>query len=391
MRKRRIFLIVFDSFGIGALPDADKFGDVGSNTLKSVSRSDKFDVPTLIGLGLDKIDGVELGNSDIAPIGAYGRCSEASQGKDTTIGHWEIAGIISQNPMPTYPEGFPAEIIAEFEKRTGRKVICNKPYSGTDVIRDYGQEHLKTGALIVYTSADSVFQIAAHDEACTLSELYGYCEIAREILCGKHSVGRVIARPFSGEYPNFVRTSGRHDYSLKPPRDTMLDAIKKQGFDVIAVGKINDIFAGQGITKHIYTSSNSEGMMITNKIADTDFHGICFTNLVDFDSVYGHRNDVDGYAAALTLADKELSQILPKLKDDDMLIVTADHGCDPGDNSTDHTREYIPLLICGNGVRPNNLGTKSTYADIAATVCELLGVEYQSDGKSFADELVKEQ
>ncbi|MBQ4137615.1 MAG: phosphopentomutase [Clostridia bacterium] len=389
--RKRIFLIIFDSFGIGALPDADKFGDDGANTLKSVSRSDKFNVPTLISLGLDKNDGVDLTGSDKPTIGAYGRCIEASQGKDTTIGHWEIAGIISPSPMPTYPNGFPNEIISEFEARTGRKVICNRTYSGTDVIRDYGCEQLETGALIVYTSADSVFQIAAHDKVCSLEELYRYCEIAREILCGKHAVGRVIARPFTGEYPNFIRTSGRHDYSLKPPRDTMLDAIKSQGLDVIAVGKINDIFAGQGITKYIYTSSNSEGMKITSEIADSDFSGICFTNLVDFDSVYGHRNDIDGYAQALSLADKELSELLPKLNEDDLLIVTADHGCDPGDKSTDHTREYIPVLIYGNGVKPKNIGTRSTYADIAATVCELLGVDYVGDGKSFAGELTKEQ
>lgn len=391
MHKRRIFLIVFDSFGIGALPDADKFGDSGANTLKSVSRSEKLNIPTLLSLGLAKINGVGLDNTDRTVIGAYGRCAEASMGKDTTIGHWEIAGIISPNPMPTYPEGFPADVINEFERKTGRKVICNKPYSGTEVIHDFGREHIETGALIVYTSADSVFQIAAHNEICSLPELYRYCEIAREILCNDHSVGRVIARPFTGKYPDFVRTSGRHDYSVKPPRETMLDAVKAHGHDVIAVGKINDIFAGQGTTKHIYTSSNSEGMRITAEMIDIDFTGICFTNLVDFDSIYGHRNDVDGYASALSLADKELSELLPKLKKDDLLIVTADHGCDPGDKSTDHTREYIPVLVYGNGVLPNDLGTKSTYADIAATVCELLDVEYQCDGKSFADELIKEQ
>lgn len=373
MDKKRVFLIVLDSFGCGELPDAAAFGDEGSNTLRAVSSLPEFNCPNLTSLGLFNIEGCgELGTAVEAPLGMFGRMAEASQGKDTTTGHWEIAGIISENPLPTYPDGFPEEVISEFESMTGRKVLCNKPYSGTDVIRDYGCEHLRTGALIVYTSADSVFQIAAHEDIVPLSELYRYCEIAREMLTGKHGVGRVIARPFGGEHP-FVRLPGRHDYSLVPPKDTVLDLIKNAGMDVISVGKISDIFAGKGITESNPTVSNMDGMDKTIAIADRDFCGLCFTNLVDFDSSYGHRNDAAGYANALSEFDARLCELMPKLRDDDLLIITADHGCDPSTPSTDHSREYVPLLIYGKKIKAGEaLGTLPTFSQLGAFVYEYL-------------------
>lgn len=386
--SRRIFLIVLDSFGIGALPDAPDFGDNGVNTLESIAKSPFFKAESLAGLGLGLIDGVEA-VSPTEPIGAYGRCAERSRGKDTTVGHWEIAGVVSNEPMPTYPNGFDKEIIDEFERLTGRGVLCNKPYSGTQVIMDFGKEHVETGKLIVYTSADSVFQIAAHEDIVSVSELYRYCEIARKMLVGKNGVGRVIARPFVGEYPNFTRTSNRHDFSLEPTGKTMLDAIKESGKDVISVGKINDIFASRGITESNPTKNNEDGILKTLEIMDRDFSGICFTNLVDFDMVYGHRNDIHGYARAIAYFDSLLPKIMSKLKEDDVLIITADHGCDPGDLSTDHTREYIPLLVYGDKILPKNLGTRSTYADIGATVCEILGVDFRGEGKSFAKEILR--
>ena len=390
MKNRRVFLIVLDSLGIGEAPDAADFGDSGTHTLKRISKSDNFNIPNLLSLGIGNIDEQGYLCSVDSPRGAYARMREASKGKDTTIGHWEIAGIISDTPLPTYPNGFPAEIITEFEKATGRKAICNKPYSGTEVIKDYGREHIDTGALIVYTSADSVFQIAAHEDIVPLAELYRYCEIARTILCGAHSVGRVIARPFIGKYPDFKRTSNRHDYSLTPPSDTMLDAIKKSGGDVIAIGKITDIFAGKGISESIYTKSNNDGMNRTTKLLSRDFKGLCFTNLVDFDMVYGHRNDIDGYAGALSEADTQIGDFISKMKNEDVLIITADHGCDPGDTSTDHTREYTPLLIYGDSIKPANLGTRGTFADIAATICELLGVKYSGAGESLYNKITKD-
>ena len=355
------------------LPDAAAFGDEGSNTLRAVSSRPEFNCPNLASLGLFNIEGCgELGTAADAPLGMYGRMAEASQGKDTTTGHWEIAGIISENPLPTYPDGFPEDVIAEFEAKTGRKVLCNQPYSGTDVIRDFGREHIETGALIVYTSADSVFQIAAHVDVVPLPELYRYCEIAREMLVGKHGVGRVIARPFGGEHP-FVRLPGRHDYSLVPPKDTVLDLIKNEGMDVISVGKIFDIFAGKGLTESNPTVSNMDGMDKTIAIADRDFCGLCFTNLVDFDSSYGHRNDAAGYANALTEFDARLGELMAKLRPHDILIVTADHGCDPSTPSTDHSREYVPLLIYGKNVTGGaDLGTLPTFSQLGAFVYEYL-------------------
>ena len=387
---KRIFLIVLDSFGIGQMPDSESFGDVNVNTLLSCSKSDKLNIPNMISAGLGNIDGVSCVPKAENPAGAYARMREASMGKDTTIGHWEIAGIISPDPLPTYPMGFPQEILDAFEKATGRGVLCNLPYSGTDVIRDYGQEHLDTGKWIVYTSADSVFQVAAHEELVPLEELYDACHKAREILRGKHGVGRVIARPFVGNAKDgFKRTSNRHDYSLEPPKATMLDAIKASGLDTIAVGKIHDIFAGLGDTEYVYNKSNANGMEHAAVFAAKDFHGLCFVNLVDFDMQFGHRRDIDGYAGALSEFDAWLGGFLPTLGEEDLVMITADHGCDPGYRATtDHTREYVPLLILGKQVKPVNLGTRKTFADIAATVTDLLGVDYQTEGKSFAKEIL---
>ncbi len=369
--KKRIFLIVLDSFGVGELPDAADFSDEGSNTLRALQRSGELSCPNLEKLGLFNIEGCEYENYKPvnAPSAEFGRMAELSRGKDTTTGHWEIAGIISQKPLPTYPDGFPDDIIAEFEKRCGCKVLCNKPYSGTEVIKDFGEEHLRTGRLIVYTSADSVFQIAAHESIVPLGKLYEYCELARELLQGEHGVGRVIARPFGGEYP-FKRLPGRHDYSLVPPAETMLDKLNRAGFSTISVGKINDIFAGRGVSESNPTASNSEGMDITLKLADRDFTGLCFVNLVDFDMVYGHRNDIAGYTRAINEFDARLGQLLQKLTDDDMLIITADHGCDPSTPSTDHSREYVPLLIFGRKDSGASLGTLESFKYISEVILE---------------------
>lgn len=355
MKYKRIFLIVLDSFGIGNAPDAQCFGDLGADTLKSISSSDKFKIEALLRLGLCNIDGVSLNDYD-SPIGKYGALQELSAGKDTTIGHFEIAGIISKNPLPTYPDGFPKEIIDEFKKKSGCGVLCNKPYSGTKVIADFGEEHIKSGDLIVYTSADSVFQIAAHTDVVPLERLYEYCEIARKILVGKHAVGRVIARPFCGEYP-FTRTADRRDFSLEPPERTMLDKLMSNNFDVISVGKIADIFANCGITEKYYTHSNNEGMTKTFELLNKDFNGLCFTNLVDFDMKFGHRRDIDGYANAISEFDAWLNDFISIMKNDDLLIITGDHGCDPGFKGTDHTRELVPLLIYSKDIEPENLGT----------------------------------
>ena len=388
---KRVFLIVLDSFGVGALPDAAKYGDEGSNTLKACYNSGALQVPNLEKLGLFQLDGMDYPKTCV-PMGAYGRLAERSAGKDTTTGHWEIAGLISEKPMPTYPNGFPAEIIEEFSRLTGRGVLCNRPYSGTQVIQDYGQEHLRSGSLIVYTSADSVFQIAAHESIAPVEELYEYCRLARGILQGEHSVGRVIARPFSGEYPNFVRTANRRDFSLLPPGDTLLDILEKNKMDTIAVGKISDIFAGKGISRKILTHSNDEGMEATLKLAQEDFHGLCFVNLVDFDMKYGHRNDVPGYTAALNRFDQQLAELLPLLKRDDVLMITADHGCDPSTPSTDHSREYIPLLICGPAIAQNvPLGTGASFGNIAATICGLLGVHAFDQFHSYCGEIQTEE
>ncbi len=369
---KRVFLIVLDSFGVGNAPDAAEFGDLGANTIKTVSASPEFRIKNMKRLGLFNIDGVTCGEKEAAPAGAYGRYFELSKGKDTVSGHWEIAGVVSEKPMPTYPEGFPPEVIAEFERLTGRKAIVNKPYSGTQVIAEYGKEHVDTGALIVYTSADSVFQIAAHEEVVPLEELYEYCRVARKMLTGEHAVGRVIARPFVGTEGNYTRTPNRHDFALLPPSPTVLDELKAAGKDVIAVGKINDIFAGSGVTEAIPTKGNADGMAKTLAIAERDFEGLCFVNLVDFDMLYGHRNDVDGYAAALTEFDRWLDGFLPMMREDDVLMITADHGCDPGYPGTDHTREAIPLLVCGESVTPRSLGTHSGFNAISRMVKDYL-------------------
>lgn len=383
---KRIFLIVLDSVGIGEMPDAADFGDEGSNTLRAASTSEYFSMPNMKKLGLFNIDGVEIGTPQNAPLGAFARMAEASKGKDTTIGHWEIAGLISPKPLPTYPQGFPEEMIREFSKRCGRGVLCNRPYSGTEVIKDYGAKHMKSGDLIVYTSADSVFQVAAHEKVVPVEELYEYCRIARELLVGEHGVGRVIARPFEGEPGNFSRTVRRHDFSLEPPGTTMLDQLAAHGKEVLGVGKIYDIFAGKSVTDSVRTSGNADGIDKTLAFMERDFEGLCFVNLVDFDMLYGHRNDVDGYAKALTYFDERLPEILNKLKEEDVLMITADHGCDPSTPSTDHSREYTPLVIYGNSIPAGqNLGTRPTFADIGATVLSYFGVGSEIDGESLVE------
>lgn len=373
---KRVFLIVLDSFGIGELEDAAEYGDKGTNTLRSVSKSPYFAMPHMGKLGFFNIDGIEVGEKESDPIGVVARMKEASKGKDTTIGHWEIAGIYSGRPLPTYPNGFPKELLEEFSEKTGRGVICNKTYSGTEVIKDYGDEMVRTGKLIVYTSADSVFQIAAHEDVVPVEELYRYCETARQMLQGEHGVGRVIARPFNGESGSYTRTPRRHDYSLMPPAVTMLDQLSENGYTVAAVGKIKDIFAGKGITESVYTKGNEEGIERTLEYLDKDFEGLCFINLVDYDMLYGHRNDVDGYAKALAYFDEKLPELLAKLREGDLLMITADHGCDPGYvQSTDHSREHTPFVMCGRGLKPKNLGTRDTFADIGATVLDYFGIE----------------
>ena len=383
---KRAFLIVLDSVGIGQMPDAAEWGDEGSDTLATIRKHPDFSCPNLTKMGLFNIDGV--GGKVDSPRTCYARMREASKGKDTTIGHWEIAGVYSPKPLPTYPNGFPDEVISAFEKATGRGTLCNKPYSGTDVIRDFGEEHLKTGKLIVYTSADSVFQIAAHEELVPVETLYEYCHKAREILQGEHGVGRVIARPFTGSYP-FERTPRRHDYSLTPPSATMADVMKEGGFDVISVGKIYDIFAGKGFTESYPTSGNEDGMDKTLALAERDFNGLCFINLVDFDMVYGHRNNIEGYARAMSAFDKRLGELLPLLKEDDLLIITADHGCDPATPSTDHSRECTPMLAYGEKIKQGvNLGTRDTFADIGATILEWFDLPTDKVfGKGFLKEI----
>ncbi len=372
---KRVFLIVLDSFGIGQMPDAEKFGDYGVDTLGTVSKSPYFSMPNMEKLGLFQIEGTSVESKVTDITGRVARMTEASMGKDTTIGHWEIAGIYSPTPLPTYPDGFPKEVLDAFKKATGRGVLCNKPYSGTEVIKVYGDEHVKTGDLIVYTSADSVFQIAAHEDVVPVEQLYEYCRMARKILTGKHGVGRVIARPFTGESGNYTRTPRRHDFSLEPPGDTILNILQAHGKDTIAVGKIFDIFAGSGISEHVYTSGNAEGIERTLEYLDKDFEGICFINLVDFDMLYGHRRDIDGYAKALSYFDGKLPEIMEKMRDEDVLMITADHGCDPGYlKTTDHTREYTPFVMYGKPVAPGNLGTRKTFADIGASVLQYFDI-----------------
>ena len=384
----RVFLIVLDSFGVGNAPDAAAFGDEGSNTFKACFDSGKLNIPNMKKLGLFNIDGVDFGEREKEPLGAYARLVEESAGKDTTIGHWEIAGIISEKPLPVFPDGFPDEVIKEFERRTGRKTLCNKPYSGTEVIKDYGEEHMKTGALIVYTSADSVFQVAANENVVPVKKLYEYCEIARDILKGDYAVGRVIARPFVGTSPeNFARTSNRHDFSLLPPSKTMLDILKDNGKDVLSVGKIIDIFAGQGITEFVRTVSNADGMIKTAEFEKKDFDGLCFVNLVDFDMKYGHRNDVAGYTNALNEFDIALGDFMKNMREDDVLMLTADHGCDPSTPSTDHSRECVPLIICGNNVKSGNLGTRKGFTCIAKTILSMFNLKNTFFGEDLAPEI----
>lgn len=380
----RVFLIVLDSFGIGEEPDADKFGDVGANTLRSCSTAKDFKLDNMKKLGLFNIDGIDYLEGVDSHTGRIARLKEASNGKDTTIGHWEIAGIYSPNPLPTYPDGFPKEVLEEFTRLTGRGVLCNKPYSGTVVINEFGDEHVRTGDLIVYTSADSVFQIAAHEDVVPVDELYEICKIARQMLQGKHGVGRVIARPFVGTSGNYTRTPRRHDFSLIPPGITMLDQLKDAGKEVISVGKINDIFVGKGITSSNPTTGNPDGIEKTLAFMDQDFDGLCFINLVDTDMLYGHRRNIQGYADALKYFDERLPLMIDKLRSDDVLMITADHGCDPGfTKTTDHTREYIPFLMTGPNIEPANLNTRSTFSDIGATVLDIFGIEPRFKGTSM--------
>lgn len=386
---KRVFLIVLDSVGIGEMPDAADYMDEGSNTLKAASTSKYFSMPNMAQMGLFNIEGVDCRPSVDNPTAAVSRMSEASRGKDTTIGHWEISGIISEKPLPTFPNGFPKELLDKLSEATGRKIICNKPYSGTEVIKDYGREHVETGALIVYTSADSVLQIAAHEDVVPVPELYKYCEMAREICTGEWGVGRIIARPFEGEYP-YKRTTNRHDYSLEPPKKTMLDTLIENGLKVKAVGKINDIFAGKGISDMVRTKNNMDGVDKMLDYAKEDFEGLCFVNLVDYDMLYGHRNDVEGYAKALTEFDDRIPEILGMLKDDDILMITADHGCDPITPSTDHSREYTPLVMYGKNIKAGvNLGTRNTFADIATTILDYFGLKDDIKGTSMLNDIIR--
>ena len=384
---KRIFLIVLDSFGVGEAPDANLFGDVGSHTLRSISESSEYKIENLKKLGLYNIDGVNVLNKYDNVIGSYGKMEELSKGKDTTTGHWEMMGIVSETPMPTFPDGFPESFINSFEEAIGTKVLCNKVYSGTEVIKDYGEEHIKTGYPIVYTSADSVFQIACHEDVVGLDKLYEYCEIARNMLQGDLGVGRVIARPFVGEVGNFTRTSNRHDYSLMP-KYNVLNYLKDNGKDVIAVGKISDIFAGSGVTESIKTTGNTDGLNKTLELQNKDFDGLCFVNLVDFDMLYGHRNDVDGYAKALTEVDVWLDKFISNMREDDILIITADHGCDPKTESTDHSREYVPVLVYGNNIKSNNLGIRTCFSDLGKTILDIFGIKNEMPGKSFKSEVI---
>ena len=380
---RRAFLIVLDGCGAGEAPDAAAFGDVGSHTLASAAESGVLSLPTLSSLGMGRIEGLSFLGAAEKPLGAWGRMRELSNGKDTTTGHWELAGLVSESPPPTYPNGFPPEIIEAFEKETGRGVLVNRPYSGTEVIAKYGEEQIRTGKLIVYTSADSVFQIAAHTDVVPLEELYEDCRIARRLLVGRHAVGRVIARPFTGSAPDFVRTADRRDFSLEPPKDTLLDAVKNAGMETVAVGKISDIFAGKGITRSVGVHGNPACMEAASAIAEERFSGFCFINLVDTDINCGHRRDKRLFAETLNAFDAWLSGFLPRLREGDLLMITADHGCDPGFRGTDHTRELVPLLVYGRGISARNLGLRSGFSDAGATVAAWLKVPYSGAGTSF--------
>ncbi len=387
---KRVFLTVLDSFGIGELPDAKDFNDENSNTLRACFNSGALKVPNMSKMGLFNID--EIGCSckkENEPIASYGKFAEKSKGKDTTTGHWELCGVILDKPFPTFPNGFPDDIIEKLKKAFGVKgILCNKPYSGTKVINDYGVEHIKSGYPIVYTSADSVLQIACHEEIYSVETLYSFCEKARKIMQDEYAVGRVIARPFLGNEKGFYRTEKRHDYSLFPPYKTLLDELKENGLDVISVGKIYDIFVGKGISEKIVAKNNAESERGMMQAVKKDFHGLCFTNFVDFDMLYGHRNDVYGYTDALNRFDVFLGEFINEMKSDDLLIVTADHGCDPSTPSTDHSREYIPCLVYGNGIKAVNLGIRETFSDIGQTIAENFGLKIKN-GESFLNKLIK--
>ena len=395
MKKiERVFLIVLDSVGVGELPDAALYGDEGSNTLKTCYETGMLKVPTMEKMGLFRIDGLDYARTTSGAnekiIGSYGKMNEKSAGKDTTIGHWEIAGVISRRPLPTYPHGFPLEVIKEFEEKTGHKTLCNLPYSGTEVLKDYGDRHLAGEGLIVYTSADSVFQVAGHEGIVPIEELYRVCEIARNLLQGEHGVGRVIARPFEGSAPNFKRTVRRKDFSIAPPHLTVLNLLQEKGFSTIGVGKIEDIFSGSGISESVHTKSNQDGVLATEKFIEKDFNGLCFVNLVDFDMLYGHRNDVLGYVNALNEFDEWLGGITQKFRKTDLLLITADHGCDPAPPGTDHTREYTPLLAYGAMVKGNNnLGIRDSFADIGKTIADIFQIESETlEGDSMLPEVL---
>ena len=387
----RVIWIVLDSVGMGALPDADKYGDVGANTIGNVSKFlGGLKTPNMSKLGLGNIDEIKGIEKVESPIGCYARFKEMSNGKDTTTGHWEMVGINSEQAFPTYPNGFPSDLIEKFEELTGRKVIGNKTASGTEIIKELGEEHVKTGALIVYTSADSVFQIAAHEEVVPLDELYKICEIARNLLTGEHAVARVIARPFEGEVGSFTRTSNRRDFSLVPPYDTVLDNLKKNNLNVMAVGKIEDIFSGKGVTEAVHTKDNMDGVDKTLEYMKEDKKGLIFTNLVDFDMKWGHRNDAEAYGKGIEAFDVRLGEILKEMKDTDILFITADHGCDPTMPGTDHSREHVPFLAYGKALKENvNLGTRESFADMGQTIAEIFDVEPIRHGKSFLEEIVK--
>lgn len=389
--KNRVIIIVLDSLGVGELPDANEYNDVGSNTLKNIYKSVKgFTLPNLEKLGLVNIEGLSELKKSNKYNGSIARCMEKSKGKDTTTGHWEISGLTLNNPFPVFPEGFPKKLIEEFENKIGRKVLGNIVASGTEIIKDLGEEHIKTGSLIVYTSADSVFQIAAHEDIISVDELYSICKVARNMLINDYNVGRVIARPFIGTDSNFKRTENRKDFSVKPFKDTMLDYLKNNGKHVLAVGKISDIFSNKGISESIHTKNNADGIEETIKAINKKFDGLIFTNLVDFDMLYGHRNDVIGYSKALEYFDSKLPEIISSLDDNDILIITADHGCDPTTESTDHSREYIPLIIYGNSIKKStNLGTLDTYACIGKTILDIFGIDNDLSGYSVKDRILR--
>ena len=384
----RVFIIVMDSVGIGELPDAAAYGDEGRNTVGNIARATGLDVPTLRALGLPRL--VDIGNPAPEPVGAFGRMAEASPGKDSVTGHWEIAGLILDRPFPTFPNGFPADLIDTFERRIGRPVLGNVVASGTQIIDDLGREHMKTGAPIVYTSADSVFQIAAHEEVVPLKELYDMCAVAFELAASGLGVGRVIARPFTGSAGRFQRTANRRDFSLDPFGPTLLDRLTAARIGVTAIGKVDDLFAGRGMTKAIHTKSDEDGMNAVERQLTETPTGLVFANLVDFDTLYGHRNDVAGYAANLERFDARLARFMTRLLPSDLLIVTADHGNDPTTPSTDHSREYVPLFVSGAPVRRNTpLGTRATFADLGQTVAAIFGVPPLEHGQSFLDDLLR--